>query len=424
MIDNPTISDLVQQEIQQAVDRYVHSVLATQEWQRSIEQQITGYVQDRITAKFQNISSIPDITDAIQRSVSDLFLQGNVPGIDQFIDQQQIKSTIDSAVQVLVASSLESLVNDPAWIEKIQNNIESNVVSRFSDHISYIDVASIVSGEVRKNLDTWKSEFKQDFSSTGIRDMASKCELVITDGAVVAQAGLACDTMLVQQDLTTTNLVVTGTVNTDCASWQELADNVAQKTQVLLGDEWRQRLVEQVLDLARHRGIDFGEITVNGAALVQGNTLNASITETSIQKLGTLREISVTGKAHLAHTMDVANNRVGINTDSPDMALTIWDEEVSLSLGKGSRDHAWIGSNRKQSLDIGVNRQRAITIDPDGLVVIDRLRLDRWRISFSNAVPNHSGTRGDLVINHDPKPTAPFAWQCLGAYQWQPINLK
>lgn len=422
MIDNQNIAELVQQQIQHAVDRYVITAMADQQWQTAIEQQITDFVKDRITARFQNIEAIPAVQAMIQHNVQQMFAQGQIPGIGSFVDKSHITAVIDAAVQNFVSSSLGDLVLDEAWINKIQTHVESNMCTRISEQLSAVDVNTVIAQEVRNNVDRWRSELGRNFSSTGIRDLASDCELMISDGAVVVQSGFAANTVLVEQHLTTQDLIVTGTVNTDCESWSELADTVAHRTQALLGTQWQAQLVQEVLSLAKAQGIDFESVTVQGSPLVQGAQLNNSVTETSIQKLGVLRDLSVIGPVHMAHTLHVQAQRVGVNTETPDMALTIWDEEISLSLGKISRDRAWIGSNRDQALDIGTNRKRAISIEPDGLVVLDQLRIDRWRIAFANAVPNHGGTRGDVVINHDPKPGTAFAWQCLGGFKWQAVH--
>lgn len=421
MIDNTNIADLVQAEIRQAVDRYVHAVLADQQWQHAMEQRITDWVRDRITARFQNVTAMPDLVEVIRHQVTELFDRGHVPGVADYVDPQLITRTIDSAVQQLVVSSLDQLVEDAAWIDKIQQHVELNMSARISQRLSETDINSVIAQEVARNAERWRHELSREFRSTGIHDDATQLELVISDGAVVARSGLACDTLLAQHSVTTRDLVVTGTVNTDCQAWDELAGVVAERTHDLLGERWQQQLTQQVLDLARESGIDFGEITVRGAPLVQGDRLNSAITHSSLQRVGVLQDLTVSGATRLAHTMDVRDRRVGINTDNPDMALSVWDEEVSVSIGKTSKDRAWIGSNRQHALDIGVNRRRAITIEPDGLVVMDRVRLDRWRISFGNAVPNHSGTRGDIVFNHDPRPGTPLAWQCLGGFQWQAV---
>lgn len=429
LIDNTTIADLVQREIKNTVNRYVESIMENQQWKQDLEQQIINYVQQRIAHRFQNISTMPDIIDTIASAVKDLFDQGRVPRVDHIVDHARLQKSIDVSVRTLINDSLDNLINDPDWIQKIQLNIENNLVSRSTELISDLDMQSIVAAEVMKNLDRWESKILEKFETRGIHDESSQCEILITDGSVVVQSGLACENLLVEQNLITTdlmtnNLVITGSVNTDCESWNELADTVADRTHKLLGEKWRQDLVMEILEISKKQGIDFKNITVNGIPLVEGDTLNPNIINTSIQKLGLLRDLKVLGSAKISNgTLLVLDRRIGVNTESPDMALAVWDEEVSVSIGKISRDRAWIGSTRQQTMDIGVNRQRSITIEPDGLVSIDRLRLDRWRISFAKSVPNHSGTRGDLVLNHDPKPDTPFAWQCLGGFQWRSINL-
>lgn len=423
MIDSATIENLIQDEIKNAVNRNVEHAMDDPSWQQAIEKQITEFMQGRIAAKFRNLENLPEIVDIVRLHIEQMFEQGKVPGIKDFVDIKHIKSAIDCAVHDLVSASLDQLLADSAWLARLQASIEINMATRISQQLSSIDLNSAVSVEVQKNIDRWRHELGQNFQSTGIRDLATACELVISDGAVVATNALACDNMMVQNALTVQHLAVTGSVNVDCASWNELASSVAAHTQEILGEQWQQQLVSQVLDLAKTRGISFDQINLQGTPLVQGNRLNSTITHSAITKLGVVQELVTKGPADLSDTMTVNGGRVGINTDSPDMALSVWDEEVCISLGKISRDRAWIGSNRDHTVDIGTNRRRAITIEPDGLVVIDKLRLDRWRISYANAVPNYSGTRGDLVINHDPRPNSPFAWQCLGGFKWQPLNL-
>lgn len=338
------------------------------------------------------------------------------------IDEAHLKRLIDDSIQDLINRTIENLVNDQAWLRKIERSIETNLVIRTGELISNVDLSAAVASEVRANFDRWRTQLETEVLGRGVKDTASSPELVITDGSVVVQGGLGCGHMLVETDLVTRNLVVTGTVNTDCVSWNELADTVADRTRQLLGEPWRQELCQQVLSLAKTSGIDFHDIRLDDQPLVRGHTLSTRITESNLKKLGSLEDLTVLGAANLSRTLVARDGRVGINTESPDMALTIWDEEVSVSMGKHSRDRAWIGSSRNHALDMGVNRKRAISIEPDGLVVVDRLRVDRWRISFGNSVPNHSGTRGDLVFNHDPKPGSPWAWQCLGAFQWQSLG--
>lgn len=351
-----------------------------------------------------------------------------VPGTF-YIDPAIITNYVDGAVQNLVNETFELLLQDEAWLNKIQTHIASVVISRLSDKLALIDIDFIINQHLDAALERYRERINKSLNQHGVLDSATAPELIISDGAVIAKSGLGCQELLVEKSTTSKflqvqDLCVMGTINTDGHAWQALSETIADKTQNKLGEQWKQQLVSQVLDLAKQSGIDFKDISINGAALVEGNRLNPSITESAIQKVGTLQELKVKGSTNLGNIMHVDHRRVGINTDAPDMALTLWDEEVSLSLGKVSKDKAWIGSNRSQSIDIGVNRRKAITIDKDCMVSIDKLRVDRWQISFGNEIPSYAGTRGDIVFNHDPKPGSAWAWQCLGAFKWQPIGSK
>ena len=185
---------------------------------------------------------------------------------------------------------------------------------------------------------------------------------------------------------------------------------------------WKDELVQQVLERAKNGGIDFNEVLVAGRSLVNGNQLSSLVTESKLQSVGVLRDLRVHGETSLADTLHVSGRRVGINTERPEMALSVWDEEVTVVAGKRSQNTAFVGTSRQQALTIGVNRNANIEIDVDGLVTIKKLRLDRFNISHSAQVPGWSGTRGDWVFNSDPKPDQPFAWVCLGAFRWQALK--
>jgi hypothetical protein len=217
--------------------------------------------------------------------------------------------------------------------------------------------------------------------------------------------------------------VVKGVVNTDSKSWNELTNIVADKTVTKLTKDWTKSLVQEVLHLAKVQGIDFESIMLDGAPLIDGNMLNPRITETAIQSVGTLATLTVAGQVRLADdTLATKNKRVGINTADPEMALTVWDEEVSIIAGKLSKNTAYIGTARKQGLSFGINRAQNLQIDIDGTVSLSKLKIDRWQVGFHTDVPGWSGTRGDFIINSDPKPGSAFAWVCLGAFRWQQLK--
>jgi len=422
MLDTKSVTELVEQQIAKAVTEQVAAVMSNGKWLNTIEEQITKHVQDRITAKFSNISTVPDLVSTVQSSVTKLFEQGHVPGLDSYVDANKISRAVDNSVQIFVESTIDNLVVDSTWLNKIENTVHKQMSLKLLQKISGIDLNKMLVNEIDNGITRWQDRLITNFKTSGIIDQSTKLELIVADDTVIVENNLISKNSRVEDTLTVQNLVVKGQINTDNNSWNELATKIASLTLELSNEEWKNQLVNQVLDIAKAGGIDFSEVTLNGKPLIAHNGINPTIIESNLQKVGTLRELDVLGKARIFDTLAVANKRVGINTDQPEMALSVWDEEVSLLSGKLSKNQAYFGTGRKQGLSIGVNRQSSIDIDPEGQTTIKKIRIDKHRIAFEPAVPGYSGSRGDIVFNSDPKPNTPFAWVCIGAFRWQSLK--
>jgi hypothetical protein len=339
-----------------------------------------------------------------------------------------LETTIDSSVQVLVQSTISNLVVDKSWIEKIETMVNQHMVTKLTDKISGIDLNKLLTSQIDQGITRWQERLKKDFKTAGITDVATSCQLTVIDDAVVATNGIAGQSLLIEKDTdlkgTTTinNLILRGTINTDNRSWNELANKAADQALTKLTNTWKEDLVADVLNLAKTQGIQFDTILLDGAPLITNDELNTSIKRSSLEHTGKLTNLATTGVTSLSDTVTVKGKRVGINTDDPEMVLSVWDEEVSLIAGKISKDRAFVGTARNQAVTIGVNRKPHIEIDTDGLVTVKNFRIDRWKISHATEVPGYSGTRGDFVLNSDPKPESAFAWVCLGGFRWQPLK--
>lgn len=342
--------------------------------------------------------------------------------------KDQIKQAVDSAVQQHVADLIREFMIDPEWIEKIETLITQRFLQKFDGLVGSFDIDSAVATNIDAAIERWHQRMSIDFRTRGIHDRAEKTQIEVMDDITVINNTLAVPAVVVAEDseiqgtATMKDLVVLNTVNTDAPAWQQLKDTVKEQALQSMTDQWREQLVSEVLDQARESGIDFNSIHLNGFPLVMGNTLNPDITVTNIQHTGTLDELKVSGTVDLNDTVSVRRGRLGINTQDPEMPLTIWDQEVVLIAGRHEKNAAYLGTSKKQTLHIGINRSPVLTLQDDGLVVLKELRLDRWRIGHTNIVPNWQGTRGDIYFNHDPKPDAPFAWVCLGAARWQALK--
>jgi hypothetical protein len=263
----------------------------------------------------------------------------------------------------------------------------------------------------------------KNFTSTGILDQSTKRELTVMDDVVVVENCLTANSIEAVDSVRVQNLVVTGSINTDNESWAALASNISQKTLDQLTTEWNKDLVDQVVKQIQNHGINFEEVRIKGEKVIDGNQLNRVVTESNLQSVGTLKTLTVRGEAKFNNdTLNVLNKRLGVNTDSPEKALSVWDEEVSVVIGKHKLNQAYIGTNREQGVVIGVNREPQIEINIDGLTRIKQLQVGLHKISHATQVPGWSGTRGDMVFNASPGADRVFAWVCLGSYNWQVLK--
>lgn len=423
MLDQAAVTRLIEQQIATIVDQQVMAVFASDAWLKPIEQKIVQFTQDRILGKFSNSSALPELMEAVKNSVEQLFATGQVPGIEQYVDETDIKQAIDSAVEDLVGSAIATMSQDAAWLQKVETLINQTVVQRTMLKLNATDIPAVIQQQVDDNMDTIHLRLLNEFNSAGIKDQATQTQLTIMDDITVVENTLTTNHLDVIGSATIKNLAVKGSINTDNPAWDELANTISQKTLDKVTTKWHESLVTQVVDNIKADGIDFDRVTVDGLKLIDGHKLSPGITESNIQNLGILNRLRVKGEATIYDTFSVVNKRVGINTQEPEMALSVWDEEVSVIAGKLKNKTAYVGTSRDQSLTMGVNRQPYIEIDNSGLTAIKKLQVGVHKISHADEVPGYAGTKGDIVFNASPSVNSDvFAWVCLGAYKWKVLR--
>lgn len=338
------------------------------------------------------------------------------------LDSATIQQMIEQVVEENILNVVNSLTQDSAWLAKIEHMINQAVVQRTAREIASTDINSVIHQRVDENLETVHKKFMQNFSSSGISDRATGIQLTVMNDATVVENELVANHLRVVGTTTVGDLTVTGSINTDNSSWHDLAKEISRRTLQDIDTEWTDRLVRQVADQIKQQGIDFDTVKVQGDYLVAGNKLSSTVTDSNIQRLGPLRDLTVKGETHIYETLSVVNRRVGINTATPESALSVWDEEIAVIIGKHKAKQAFVGTSRDQGLAIGVNRLPQIEIDNNGLTTIKKLQVGLHKISHDSQVPGWSGTRGDLVLNSNPGPDRVFAWVCLGAHKWQSLK--
>lgn len=417
MLDPNALKQLVEQQIKQDVDQAIRRLM-TDAWLKKIETDSIKFIQDRVVAKFANSEAMPELVEAVKSSVKELFQTGQIPGLGQYVDYDYIKQAVNNSAQEVIQIAINELSLDPQWLEKIEKLINQQAAHRVSAGLSSLDIGSVVHGAVDSAIDSLKVQIFQGISST-----AETVELTVMDQHVVVENNFTARAISAVDSLTVKDLVVKGSINVDNHSWNALSDSISQKTLKQLTDEWKSTLIEQVKESISQQGINFSDITVDGSALITQGRLSASVVNSSLRSVGTLQSLKVSGTTNLNETMAVHKKRVGINTDEPDMALSLWDEEVAISVGKLKSQMGYIGTTRKQGIAIGVNRAAAVEIDENGLTAVKKIQVGLHRISHGTEVPNYAGTRGDIVFNANASiDDSVFAWQCLGGFKWKVIR--
>ena len=333
------------------------------------------------------------------------------------IDVSQFEALIREQINESVTNEVNKLLMTGEWSTQLKTQALAHVVRALKKELQ--------NAEVDAKIREYVIELFNGLDVKGIDDRADSVELTVMNGAVVVEhdfvatniqavESIATETLAVRGDL-----VVRGSVNTDGRAWDNLKTAIEQKVTQNFENKSKEDLVNSVLDRAMNTGISFDQVRLNGKTIVRDNELGSSITESSLRTVGALKELTVLGEADFNNTVFVANKRLGVNTRDPSSALSVWDEEVEIAVGKRKERTGFIGTNRKQHLEIGVNGKGDITIKDDGLVVIKQLQVGKQRIGHDVEVPGYSGSKGDIVFNINVSPKNPvFAWMCVGWFNW------
>jgi hypothetical protein len=364
---------------------------------------------------------MPEIITAVKQGVIELFTNGQIPKLNEFINPSTITVAINQAVEEAVQTSIELLHQDTEWLAKVEIMINQTVIRQTLANLGSMDIATIIRDRVDENVDQFVERLRSEFSSVGISDKATKNQMTVMDSHTVFENILTAQDLEIANGAVINNLVVKGSINTDNLAWNDLSIHIAQKTLEQIEETLQPKMVQQIADLIEEKGIEFTQVKVDGEYLVAGDTLSHLVTRTNIQKLGRLDNLEVRGPASIYETFNVVNKRIGVNSEEPEMALSVWDEEVAINIGKSKLNQAYIGTSRPQELALGVNRVGQLIIDTDGLTTVKKLQVGLHKISHDVKVPGWSGTRGDIVFNANPTDRV-FAWVCLGAFKWQPLK--
>ncbi len=330
---------------------------------------ITELVQSTVSARFDNGNFQQYINDTIKQHVNSVNISETAVARLEQNGQKILQSQMPRVIR-LVHDRIDSVMSKTVD-EKLQNLSfpERSIDPRLID-VSKLNIT-------RDNI--------VDFGNTaGIEDIADTVQLTVMNDCVVVEDRLITKTLqadtLIVKDFATDQ------------PWYAVMkqDVLASVPKPQTPKDWSFKIAEM-------------------DAKIQ---VNADRNQ--------LKELEVSGEAMLSDVLYTTpgNKRVGINTMDPSDALTVWDQECEVVIGKHASQEGYIGTRRRQNLNIGANNQVGITVRSDGTVALDKLELQGKVISSGDAIPGHAAKRGDIVLNTKPNVGGYVGWVCLDGLRW------
>jgi hypothetical protein len=259
----------------------------------------------------------------------------------------------------------------------------------------------------------------KNFSSTGIDDRASSCQLTLLNDVTVIENNLLTKDLTVKGSTTIEgDLIVTGNVPENSNFYINLVNSTVNNVRTSLDRTLFENYSSLVYEKIKLDGLDLSAIKLNGQEIINSSRLSNQIIESNLQKVGILRELQVSAESFLSGTLYTTINRVGINTIEPGQALSIWDQEVEIGFGKKANNIAIIETPRNQTLILSSNGKNNLTLDPEGTVTVNGLAINGVVITASPTPPSDNQPAGVIVFNANPNYGGPVGWVSLGGARW------
>jgi hypothetical protein len=378
-----SLSSTIQGHIARAIDEYDLDKKLTELADPKISKKISEYPID--------VSSITaEITQTGQAIIAE-FKDVIAVRVNEAAKEHVANFNVEPVIQQAVSTYLKKISFPKNSINSESINLENFSLS--GDHI----IGGIIT----------------QFASTGIDDKATACQLTILDNAVVIEQPILTNGIQVkgsakiEANLIVNNISVTGAFNDKSEGVRHLLAAVENNT----------------LDNIAQNGIAAPKLMFGDKTLIDSDHLASSILTSNLRKVGTLEGLQTRGETLLDNTLYVAKKRVGINTLEPTYALSVWDEEIEFAVGKSSLNRAFVGTHRPFAITLGAAGKENISLDVDGSVTINDLRLGALPIGTASMDPTWAGRTGEIAFNDNPKIGQPIGWVCLEGHRWAKFGI-
>lgn len=407
-------------DINQQSEQFIK--LLTSQFLSSLSAQINHHVVQNITEEIDKL----DITEKINQHV-----HATVDSAVREYSNQTAGSSLTEEFKIATLPYLNQLARETKQqaLQEFQQKINSaDLVALVKEHVeSYlrnslqnntwtflpnsIPAASIKTNEIRLSADNIEPGIIKRFSSTGIEDLSTECQVTITDQFTILENKLVAN-----------DLEIRGIVNIDPTRNQAFANGIAElavkRIEQTYSDGTYDQYVHRVLTKISTEGINSSSVKVQDRPIVENNGLNSYITVSNLRKLGLLVELEVDGETLLDNTLYVRSGKMGLNTTEPQYTLDFWDQEVQLIATKRERDAAFFGTVKPQRLVIGTNTRDQLVLLPNGDIEVESITIGKIRQASAAWQPTDNRQIGTIVWNEQPKIGDPIGWVSLGGARW------
>lgn len=344
-------------------------------------------------------------TDILIKQITDQFLAS--------LKQQVTKQVVDNVAYQLSRLDIANLAR-----EHISSVLNANTKTYNFPNRS-IHGSSINPDGLFIKADQIAAGIMRNFESTGIQDKSTQCQVTIMDNATVYENQLVAKELhiagnaIIEGDLT-----LNGTVSKDCKLFEDILNHSVTAIRTEMQDGMLAKFRDDVFEKIQINGIDSGVIKYQNHRLVKDNALAPTVLFSNLQSVGALKELQVIGETLLDETLYISSNRIGINTMDPEATFDLWDQEVEITMGKLEKDFAHISVPKAQSLIIGANKNYNLTINADGSVSVNTLKIGAVRHTSAEGMPGSDAPKGSIAWNSLPKLGDAVGWVSLGGARW------
>ena len=413
-IDSQHISGIVQSIVAQITSQ--------------IQTQAMSAVQQSINAVVTTIDSASMMSDLLSQkldaTLSQLSINTATVESQLVAKLDALSSNLANTVQAQAVARATESINAQIGQINFKDLCQAVIVSALQQNLLQFPVASIPGSAIDQSTIRLSGNHIEggiitNFGSTGIDDKALTCQLSIFDEVTVVENNLVTRALTVKGTATIEgDLNVTGTMPPDSPLFQNVVNAASDKVKESLNSDVFAGYASLVTAQIQSAGIDLTKITIGGQEVISGNSLGSIITQSNLQRVGQLAELQVQGESFLSGTLYTTNQRVGINTIEPSAVLSLWDQEVEVTISKQSSNAGIIETPRNQALVLSSNGKNNITLTPDGSTTVNKINIGTMSFSVADMPPGNDQPKGTVIFNSNPSLGGPLGWVSLGNATW------